>query len=356
MNFGFISHLFLHSEAVNRGIHPDQIPCEISSIPTDQEIKEIIREKKIIKSKSTINVMTANGAQCKGKVFILPLTPTLIFNDQLHAIKTVALACDIAKEWGADIIGLGLINAKLGRRGVEIQNIVDPPLTTGDSYLIYCAYLALQKIIELYSIDVSREIITIYGFPSTVGEILTEKLVSMGLQVKLLVKKTKFILKFADKIKEQYSIDLILSEEINQNNRLLFTAGSGMQIFDINRLIPGTIVIDISFPRNIPVNTRPDDILVVDGGMITLPPDSVYPNPENEMNTKTVFSCIGESSILALSGRKESFSLGRNISLKKVNEIGSLGEQYNFYLDKLYSFGRPLDPEKIKKFSHMFLR
>lgn len=123
---------------------------------------------------------------------------------------------------------------------------------------------------------------------------------------------------------------------------------------DINDCPRGTIIIDVSFPRNIPANTRPDEVLIIDGGMISLPQGSIYDNPVGEKETRDVYSCIGEISILSLEERREDYSLGRDVTLDKSEEIGALGEKHGFMVENLYSFGSSLDHDYLMHFKESY--
>ena len=61
-------------------------------------------------------------------------------------------------------------------------------------------------------------------------------------------------------------------------------------------------------------------------------------------------SCLGETINLALENRPESFSLGRNLSVERVREIGAIAAKNGFRFDRLYSFGLALEASQLAEY------
>jgi hypothetical protein len=61
----------------------------------------------------------------------------------------------------------------------------------------------------------------------------------------------------------------------------------------------------------------------------------------------TSYACMAETMLLALEGRYENFSLGKELSLERVMEIGQLAQKHGFKLAGLRSFERALDESQI---------
>jgi acetylornithine/succinyldiaminopimelate/putrescine aminotransferase len=58
----------------------------------------------------------------------------------------------------------------------------------------------------------------------------------------------------------------------------------------------------------------------------------------------TVPCCLGETMVLALEDRAECYSLGRELDLNKIQEIGALAQGHGFDFTHLVSFGLPIEP------------
>ena len=90
---------------------------------------------------------------------------------------------------------------------------------------------------------------------------------------------------------------------------------------------PGCVITDVARPLDLPpeeVAKRPD-VLVIESGEIQLPGKVSMKNiglPKN-----VAYACLAETIVLALEGRFENFTVGRNIEWEKVREIYRAGPQ-----------------------------
>jgi len=95
---------------------------------------------------------------------------------------------------------------------------------------------------------------------------------------------------------------------------------------------PGCVITDVARPLDIPaedVAKRPD-VLVIESGEIRLPGDVKMKDiglPKN-----VAYACLAETIVLALEGRFENYTLGRNIEWEKVREIYKLGLKHGMQL------------------------
>jgi hypothetical protein len=61
---------------------------------------------------------------------------------------------------------------------------------------------------------------------------------------------------------------------------------------------------------------------------------------------------MAETMALALEGRFESFTLGRELTRPMVDEIGEIAHRHGFRLSGFRSFDRPVTSEQIEKVYH----
>jgi len=64
---------------------------------------------------------------------------------------------------------------------------------------------------------------------------------------------------------------------------------------------------------------------------------------------KMAYACMSETMILALEGRYEGFTLGKQISVEQVEEITSLAEKHGFKLAGFRSFEKAVSEEHIQR-------
>ena len=132
------------------------------------------------------------------------------------------------------------------------------------------------------------------------------------------------------------------------NYDLILTATSafGQRILNITQCKPGAVICDVARPPDISqaeAALRPD-VLVVESGEVTLP-GSVRYSYDIGTDPGTAYACLAETALLAMEGRFEDFTIGREITTGQVEEISRLFNKHNFQLAELRSFGRVLSEE-----------
>jgi predicted amino acid dehydrogenase len=111
------------------------------------------------------------------------------------------------------------------------------------------------------------------------------------------------------------------------------TSGAGKSVLDIMKVKPGCIITDVARPLDLPpedVAKRPD-VLVIESGEIKVPGEPRFRDiglPPGGV----VYACLAETIVLALEGRYETFTVGRNIEWEKVREIYRLGLKHGMEL------------------------
>ncbi len=349
MKFSFILHLLSPEEIEDRGMPLELIPYGVS---VSEVVEAMLKQAQVVQYGPSMQITSQNGENCCGSHLIIPLVPQMILQDQNLALEMTASACQMAQEQGAEIIGLALMLGKIGRRGQDLKQRVDTPITNGDSYLVFNCLQVLMKLLDFFEREPEQEKVAIYGFPSAIGTLLSECLLSRGIDVTLVAKPTRHCRRFINETSGKYHASLGLASSLREAQKeckIIFTVGAEGQIVNVNELDKPAIIIDVSFPRNAPLNSG--KALVIDTGIVSLSGRSLhvsgfYPNK--------VLPCLTELIILSLEERREDYSLGRNLTPAKVEEIGNLAQKYGFEVDTLYSFGKPVDMEYLSHFKHVF--
>jgi predicted amino acid dehydrogenase len=130
---------------------------------------------------------------------------------------------------------------------------------------------------------------------------------------------------------------------------LVLTATSAVgAIIRPRHLKIGAVVCDMSRPRDVSRETAAerDDVLIVEGGMVEVPGPVDFAFDFGFPPGKA-YACMAETMIMALEGRYESFSLGKDIKLGRVEEIARLGDKHGFRLAGFRSFERAVTEEQI---------
>jgi predicted amino acid dehydrogenase len=127
------------------------------------------------------------------------------------------------------------------------------------------------------------------------------------------------------------------------------TSGAGKKILDITKVKPGCVITDVARPLDLPpseVAKRPD-VLVIESGEILLPGQVRMRNiglPKN-----IAYACLAETIVLALEGRFETFTIGRNIEWQKVKEIYRLGLKHGMRLAAISGVNGVFTDEDLAK-------
>jgi hypothetical protein len=87
-------------------------------------------------------------------------------------------------------------------------------------------------------------------------------------------------------------------------------------------------------------------VLVIESGEVLIPGDIDF-GYDIGLPPKTSYACLAETALLAMEGRFEDYTLGRNISLERVKEIYRLFKKHNFQLAGLRSFGKYITDEDV---------
>jgi hypothetical protein len=86
--------------------------------------------------------------------------------------------------------------------------------------------------------------------------------------------------------------------------------------------------------------------LVIEGGIVKVPGPVDF-GFDFGFPAGKAYACMAETMILAMEGRYESYSLGKEISLNKVDEIARLGTKHGFRLAGFRSFERTVSEKQM---------
>jgi predicted amino acid dehydrogenase len=133
------------------------------------------------------------------------------------------------------------------------------------------------------------------------------------------------------------------------------TSGAGKRVLDIMAVKPGCVITDVARPLDLSkedVAKRPD-VLVVESGEIELPGDLHM--KDIGLPHGVVYACMAETVVLALEGRYESFTVGRNIEWEKVKEIYRLGLKHGMKLATISGVNGVFTPDDIAQIRELAL-
>jgi predicted amino acid dehydrogenase len=133
---------------------------------------------------------------------------------------------------------------------------------------------------------------------------------------------------------------------------LILTVTSAVEaIVQPQHLKPGAIVCDVSRPRDVSkaVAEQRKDVLVFEGGLIEIPGPEASFNFDFGFPPKTCYACMAETIALALEGRYENYTLGKDLTVAQVKEIAEIARRHGFKLAGLRSFEQAVSDETIQR-------
>jgi len=252
----------------------------------------------------------------------------------------------MAEKMGAQIMGLGAFTKVVGDAGVTVARRSRIPITTGNSYsasgALWAAHDAMKRmgLVKLHPVDKHVMAKTmVIGATGSIGSVSArllamafEEVVIAGRDMKKLERLKASILKDTPQanIVCSTSYDELLGE---MDMVVTSTSGAGKKILDITRVKPGCVITDVARPLDLPpeeVAKRPD-VMVIESGEIELP-TPVKGLKNIGLPPNVVYACLAETIVLALEGRFEVFTIGRDTEWEKVKEIYKLGIKHGMKL------------------------
>ncbi|MCS7186298.1 MAG: shikimate dehydrogenase [Armatimonadetes bacterium] len=310
-------------------------------------------------------VKSTSGAETEGWLIAVPMTAKMMIEREEKAVSAIVEACKLAKELGAEIVGLGAFTAIVGNGGVEIQERSPVPVTTGNSYTTWTALEATKLAAELMGIDWQNATAAVVGATGSIGKACAYFLshgAKVGDEVRfesvseviLVGRNEERLNSLREELNAKASASIRVTTDIAQGlNRadIVITVTSAMDaVIEPEHLKPGCIVCDVARPRDVSerVHKERDDVLVIDGGVVEVPGE---PRWEFSIGLpdKLTLACVAETMLLALEGRLEPFTLGRDIRPERILEIASIAAKHGFKLAGLRSFERQVSEEQIRR-------
>ncbi len=303
------------------------------------------------KCSEVTGVKSAQNLILKGNLIYCALLPEqMISLNGKFVLDRVISAAKIAEELGADILGLGAYAAKIGKKGVVVARAVNIPVTTGTHYTIYIAIESTLFAAERAGIDISKSNISIIGATGSIGQVCAKLFAEKAATLTLVARNKARLENLKELLRARSKAKLIIENDVKQairkSNIAIMATTTPMPLIDVDELEPGTLICDISRPRNVSqkrVGFR-KDVLVVDGGIVK-PPGDVDFNFYFGLPRGLAYACMAEAMILTFEERYESYSLGGKISSKKVKEIAELGKKHGFKLARIRSFDTEIPDE-----------
>jgi fatty aldehyde-generating acyl-ACP reductase len=298
-------------------------------------------------------VRSLTGAEIEGVFVGCPLTSEMLLHGDPDANTREIIRCGrIAEELGAKIVGLGAFTSVVGDAGVTIARELDIAVTSGNTYTVATALEGAIQATELLGRDTANVTAAVVGAAGSIGKACARLLVDHVAKLTLVDLQREPLEALAASLSGHS--DVAISTEPTKallDQQLVVTVTSAVTpIIGPEHLMRGAVVCDVARPRDVSVRVakqRPD-VLVIEGGVVAVPGDVDF-GIDFGFPPKTAYACMSETMILALEGRFEDYTIGRDLSVEKVAEIRALASKHGFRLAGFRSFERAVTEETIER-------
>jgi predicted amino acid dehydrogenase len=368
--FAFVIHP-LSQQYLNH-LKPLEIMSKVSPKPVMNLVEKAVAYTPPFVYTRVSGIQSPDGVEAEGWLIIVGGTPKEIMS---HApeftYRRLLAAADIAKKLGAQIMGLGAFTKVVGDAGITVAKRAPLPITTGNSYSASGALWAAHDAVErlgLVKLEKGKKVkgkAMVVGATGAIGAACARLLARTTEELHLVSPEAaKLLILEKSILKESPGVKLVLSSYADSDENIgdmdmivTATSGAGKKILDIMRVKPGCVITDVARPLDLSpedVARRPD-VLVIESGEISLPGDVRMKSIGFE-DRQVVYACLAETIVLALEGRFENFTLGRNLEWEKVHEIYKLGLKHGMQLAAISGVNGVYSDENIARVRKLALQ
>ena len=295
----------------------------------------------------------ASGREVKGWLIACPLTPRQMMElPQGRVYRKIIQTGQMAERLGANLLGLGAYTSVVGDAGLTIASALDIPVTTGDSYTVAVAVQALRKAAEMMDIPLGNATAAVVGASGSIGRVCADLLADEVGRLILIGRREAALREVRDHIGVHARSELSVStsmDPLHEADLILTVTSAIHEVIHPEHLRAGSVVCDVARPRDVSamVAAARDDIFVIDGGMVDVPgPVDFHFN--FGLPPGKAYACMAETIALTLEGRLEDYTLGKEITRQRVDEITAMAERHGFRLSGFRSFEKNVTPEQIE--------
>ncbi len=340
--FAFVIHPLTAKHAAKR--YP------VARLIPDGVLEAIMRRMKPQVISEITGVRSLTGAETTGLFIGVPLTPHMMTGGVPieHSYATIVRAAEMARDEGAKIIGLGAFTAVVGDGGVTIAERSPIAVTTGNSYTVATAIDGVLKASSQVGIVPHESVLAVVGATGSIGKTCA-RILSRHFG------KTYVIGRDADKTAvvagevtgAVASTDL---DDLLQADAVVTVTSAGGAIVEPRHLKPGSVVCDVSRPRDVSIRVAKErpDVLVIEGGVVKVPGPVDF-GFDFGFPPGTAYACMSETMMLALEDNPVSFTLGKDVSVEQVEQTQAWAIKHGFELASFRAFEKEVPPEAIAR-------
>ncbi len=296
------------------------------------------------------------GQRVEGYLYTLAGTPRQLMKRGVRStyakLHRVAV---IAQRRGARIMGLGAFTSVVGDAGRTVAHESDIAVTSGNSLTVAATLeAAKQAVLAMGAEDLAHGRAMIVGATGSIGAVCARLIAQAIRDVVLISIEPERLIELKRRIqRETPGARVVIGTHATEHLPgcdLVITATSafGQRVVDISRCKPGAVVCDVARPHDISpaeADVRPD-VLVIDSGEVLIPGDIDF-GYDIGLPPGVAYACLAETCLLAMDGRFEDYTVGRELHMSRVKEIYRLFRKHEFEIAGLHSFDERVTEETV---------
>ncbi len=301
------------------------------------------------------------GSEARGWFIVCPLTARQMLTLPIDVVWDKLQKCgEIAQNLGAGIMGLGAFTSVVGDGGITLsKRLPGLAITTGNSYTVATAIEGARSAGELMGHRLEESNVAIVGATGSIGATCAEILAREAANVSLIGRDMVRLEAVRTRLSDS-NAPITLHKDVAAGLKdadIIITVTSAVDAIILPEHIKsGAVVCDVARPRDVSVRVsrERDDVLVIEGGVVAVPGHMTMPKPEKPdeqfyfgFPPQTAYACMSETMMLALDGRYENFTLGKDVTVGQVDEINILARKHGFKLAGFRSFEKAVTQEYI---------
>lgn len=285
-----------------------------------------------------------------GWIIVVPVgARAMLTEDRRWVVGKVEQAIDKAESLGAEIVGLGALNAPVTGGGRLLRRRPGLTVTTGNAFTAHLTVEALRRLLPA----APGSHIAIVGATGSVGSCVVRLLADepLGGELTLIARGERRLGELAAEVRSagvavrtSTSMDAVRDADL-----VLVLTSSADAVIGSQHLKRGAVVLDDTQPRNTDpaLQSERPDVLVIDGGVAAVPGIDI--RGDIGLPRGTAYACLCETMLMAFSGDSEravgEAQVGHALRMRDAaRRFSHLG----FSLADPLSFGRPVAwPEPV---------
>ena len=277
----------------------------------------------------------ATGKEIEGWLVACPFTARQMLQMSPPVVyKKIVQTGRMAERLGARILGLLAFTSVIGDGGVTIAQRLHIPVTTGRSLTVAVTVEALERAARNRGIQPESAVTAVVGATGTIGSACAEWLAPAVAELVLVGRQDARLAQVAARVRAAGARRVRTStriEDIGEADLVLSATNTARPVIQPEHLKRGAVVCDVARPSDVSprVARERDDVRIVEGGVLDVPGEVDF-GFSFGLPPGQAYACMAETMVLAMEGRYECYSLGKQVRMEQIREIAQLARKHGF--------------------------